>query len=125
MKVKLLIGDYIIIFLAILLTGFLFFVFPQFQTVKANYANIIQDGEIIKVVDLSTDQEFTIESDHGFNLVKVIDGTIGIIDSDCHNNVCIDAGFQELDGAVIVCLPHKLIIEVTSKKAGEVDGVSR
>jgi len=126
MKIKLLIGDYVIIAFSILLTIYLFFLYPQFGLEKAGYANVIQDGVVVKKIDLSIDQEYMLDNPYGYNVVKVLDGQIAVIES--HNNknqICVDMGYKDRDGSTIVCLPHNFIIEITSEKASEVDGVSR
>lgn len=81
------------------------------------YAVIQIDGKVYKEVPLSghhgTDV-IPIRTDDGYNLVVVKDDTIGIVEADCPDKICISEGFVSRPGATVVCLPHKLLIEVKS-----------
>ena len=90
-----------------------------------NDAAVIQvDGKIYKEVPLSGHQgteTIPIKTDHGYNLVVVKDDTIGIVEADCPDKICISEGFISRPGATVVCLPHKILIEVKSAGGGEPD----
>lgn len=76
----------------------------------AAYAEITSGGQILKIVDLRIDQEFTVETpDGGVNTVTVRDGKIGVTAANCPDHYCMDRGMCG-SGAQIVCLPNKLII---------------
>lgn len=65
---------------------------------------------------LDTDQEITVQTDLGKNVVRVEGGKVSVVDSDCPNHDCMHQG--AIDGSFgqqIVCLPHKLWIEVVEK----------
>ncbi len=122
---KLLIGDYLIIVFSIVLTIFLFIVYPQFNLEKASYANVVQDGKLVMVIDLSIDKEYRLESDYGYNIVNVENGKIAVIESYYNKNqICVKMGYKDRDGETIVCLPHNFFIEVISEKESDVDGVA-
>lgn len=78
-------------------------------------AVISVDGEVWDTVDLNAvteAYEFTVETDYGWNTVMVAPGNIRVIDADCPHQDCVKQGFIS-DGAIpIVCLPHKLVIEI-------------
>ena len=40
--------------------------------------------------------------------------SIGIIDADCRDKICIKSGFISKPGQLSVCLPHKLMVEIKS-----------
>lgn len=88
-------------------------------------AEISVEGKLYKVVPLTgEEQEFTIETDHGKNVVKVHDQGIEIIDADCPDKVCVDMPLAMKPGEMVVCLPHKIIIEVKGERKEEIDGLS-
>ncbi len=72
----------------------------------AGYAQIISQGEIVKTVSLSRDQEFTVA---GKNTVTVRDGKIAVTAADCPDGYCMKRGFCD-GGLDIVCLPNGLVI---------------
>lgn len=85
------------------------------------YATITIDGEIYKVINLNEnkDLEFMIKTSHGNNKVVVHDGGISIVEADCNDGVCVHQGVAKKRGDMIVCLPHKLIIEIGGADNGE------
>ena len=78
----------------------------------ASYAQIHSDGKLIKTVDLSIDQEFTV---NGHNTVTVKDGKIAVTWADCPDHYCIDRGFRA-GGTEIVCLPNRLVISFLAEQ---------
>lgn len=77
-------------------------------------AEIYQNGELIRVLPLSEDCEFTISCTEGSNTVTVRDGAIMISSADCPDKVCVKTGAISGGAVPIVCLPHRLEIRVKS-----------
>ena len=73
-------------------------------------AQISSNGQVVRIVDLSVDQEFTIETDTGRNVITVKDGKIAVTEASCPDHYCMARGFCS-KGAQIVCLPNRLVIE--------------
>ena len=82
-------------------------------------AQITSDGKIIRTVDLHIDQQFTVETDTGYNVVTVKDGKIAVTEANCPDHYCMARGFCS-KGAQIVCLPNKLVIDFLGE--AEIDG---
>ena len=49
------------------------------------------------------------------------DESIGVVEADCADHICIDEGFISRPGQTVVCLPHKVLIEVRSDDGDEPD----
>jgi hypothetical protein len=92
-------------------------------------ANIYVDGECIHCVDLSqvTETEtYTVEDDLGVNVIQIEPGRIRVLEADCPDQVCVDAGWLTDSAAPIVCLPHRLVIRLEGAGAeGGVDAVTQ
>lgn len=102
----------------------IFYMTGNDAAVDRTYAVIQVDGKVYKEVPLSGHQgtdTIPIKTDDGYNLVVVKDDTIGIVEADCPDKICIGEGFISRPGATVVCLPHKLLIEVKSAGGGEPD----
>lgn len=88
----------------------------------AKTAQIIQNGEVIRTVDLrnvSEPYEFEIISENGgTNTVRVENGKIGIIHASCPDKICVKQGFIANGVLPIVCLPNKLSVVVTGGSIG-------
>ena len=83
-------------------------------------AEIWSDNQLVRVVDLRTDQTFTVETADGYNVVTVENGKIAVMESNCPDKHCMHRGFCN-SGAAIVCLPHRFIIKFVGKT--EIDSV--
>ena len=79
------------------------------------YAEITVDGKMYKTVALSEhsgEEIFEIKTDDGINVVKIKDNKIGIIEADCPDQVCMNPEYIEKAGESLVCLPHKVMIQI-------------
>ena len=74
------------------------------------------DGAVYEL-PLSADQERTITTSLGTNVVVVQGGSVYVREADCDNQDCVHQGKIDAPGRQIICLPHKLWIEVVA--AGE------
>lgn len=87
-------------------------------------ARITRDGVLLEEIDLNeVDRPYTLifEDESGANTVSVEKGRIRISEADCPDQVCVNQGWIS-DGAVpIVCLPHRLMVEIVGG-GGELDG---
>lgn len=82
-------------------------------------AEIISHGEVVRIVELRIDQEFTVESpDGGYNTITVSGGKIAVTEASCPDHYCALRGFCS-GGADIVCLPNSLVIRFLGEQ--EVD----
>ena len=70
------------------------------------------DGEEYASLPLDTDAELLIESESGTNLLVISGGTASVVEADCPNQVCVETGAISSEGQLIVCLPHKVVIEI-------------
>lgn len=87
-------------------------------------ARITRDGVLLEEIDLNkVDQPYTLtfEDESGSNTISVERGRIRISEADCPDQVCVNQGWIA-DGTVpIVCLPHRLMVEIEGG-GGELDG---
>ncbi len=78
-------------------------------------AVVTVDGRETDRVDLAAVAapfERTYETERGWNTVRFSPGRVAVVDADCPGHDCIRQG-EIADGAVpIVCLPHRLVIEI-------------
>ena len=93
----------------------------------ASVARITQDGVLLEEIDLARvdrPYSFTLEYGGGSNTVSVEPGRIRVSQADCPDQVCVKQGYIS-DGTVpIVCLPHRLVIEIAGGGAEALDGAA-
>lgn len=74
---------------------------------------------MVQTIDINTlekQKEWKIYDKSGnYNLIEVLPGKIRIRDSDCHYKICVKEGWISQAGKILVCLPHKLIINIEGK----------
>lgn len=91
-------------------------------------ARIYQNKKLIYTINLNSVNEayrLTIVGDDGAeNIVEVRSGSIGIIEASCPDHICIDTGFIDNSSVPIVCLPNKIIIEISDKADNYIDAVA-
>ena len=93
----------------------------------ASLARIYQDGELIRTLDLSAITEpytFTVESKTGTNVIAVEEGRVRVSEADCPDGSCIRQGWADSRAVTIVCLPHRLVIEIVRGEPPEYDAVA-
>lgn len=79
---------------------------------------VIQDADgNTFAMPLSKDDVLTVASSAGTNVVEVQSGKVRVSEADCPNQDCVDQGWISSAGQQIVCLPHKLVVNITDKDA--------
>ena len=78
-------------------------------------------GEKTQEYPLDDNIEVKLETEDGYNILKIEDGKADVISADCYSNDCVHQKKISKNGEMIVCLPHKLVIEITSHEASEND----
>ena len=73
------------------------------------------DGEIFGEYTLSQNQVIAIVGQQGSNQLVIADGSAYMAKADCPDKYCIQHHPISKQHEVIVCLPHKLVVEVLGK----------
>lgn len=106
---------WIIIFAAALAVCAGAFIALKYLAPEGTVARISIDGELLETVDLSRVTEaydIDIDTEFGHNTVHVEPGAISVTDADCPDGICVRQGKLTTAGVPIVCLPHRLVIEI-------------
>lgn len=76
---------------------------------------------------INKDQIYKIPVQDGENIMQIKDGKVTMKKADCRDQICADHKPIEKSGETIVCLPHKVVIEIKSEngKEQELDGVTQ
>lgn len=91
----------------------------QEAAAAVKYAKITVDGEHYRTIALGgADQEIVIHTSRGRNALKVSQGGISMIDADCPDELCIAMGRVSVVGGKIVCLPHRVFVEIVAGEGG-------
>jgi len=71
-------------------------------------------NEIYKEIALTpeTNEEFTVITEYGYNIVNISNSEVRITEADCDDQICVQYIPANDKGDIIVCLPHKVIVEI-------------
>lgn len=115
------IKKWIVIFAAVLIMCAAAFLVLRMTGERGNIAVIRVDGEVYKKIDLNTvavAYDMEIETEFGYNKINIAPDGISVVKADCRDHICIDQGKVSTEGVPIVCLPHRLTIEI---EGGDID----
>ncbi|MDE6219003.1 MAG: NusG domain II-containing protein [Lachnospiraceae bacterium] len=77
------------------------------------------DGVFYGAYSLSEDQSISIDGEFGHNRLVIEDGSAYMADADCPDKYCMDYKPVSKGGETIICLPHKLVVEVTGTREAQ------
>lgn len=106
---------WIIIFAALFVVCCGVFLLLKFTGEQGNIADIYIDGELYEKIDLNAvtvPYDIELETDFGYNKIHVEHGAISVTEADCPDHICIEQGRISDDGIPIICMPHRLVIQI-------------
>lgn len=110
---------WIVIFIMLCIICAVIWLWRNHSTGNFKKAEIIQNGQVIRTIDLfavTEPYEIVVEDGNGgLNTVRVENGRIAVSDANCPDKVCVNQGFIENGVVPIVCLPHKLVVSITGE----------
>lgn len=92
---------------------------------RGSKITITVDGQLYGTYALREPQEIPIELEGRIaNVIVIENGSAYMKDADCPDKLCMHQGAIFRDRQTIVCLPHKLVVEVVGGKKEEYDSIS-
>ena len=111
MNKKKLTGDLLLIF-ALLLVGCILFLAIRLSRSEGRTALVTVNGERVAEYSLSEDGEYSING--GTNILIISDGKAYLKEASCPDKLCVNQGKISLSGERIVCLPNKVMVEISA-----------
>lgn len=119
-------GDVIIVLL-LMIGSFIplgVFTYRQAQADENRLQVVVEaDGEVVKVFDLVDDGEtetFVYHDEDGHENVIVRNGlSVTMQEANCGDQVCVRMNAVDAAGETILCLPHRVLVEVKSDEPVE------
>ena len=116
------IGDYAIL---LIITGLIAFLFSRFISGNSSDSRVEVTGRAFqKYYDIHEDRVINVEGPLGSTTVIIEDDGVRVEDSPCREKICIKMGKKKRVGEQIVCVPNRVIVEITGENE-TVDGISR
>ncbi len=107
--------DCILIGAVLLLTILTALAAAFFQKDAGQTVRILTDGKLYAKYSLTDDQVIMIEGQYGYNKIVIENGTAYVEDADCPDKYCMKYKPISRGNETIVCLPHRLVVEITGK----------
>lgn len=107
-----------------LLAGLLCLAVLKFTGQSGSYVKATVEGEEIGIYDLSKDQviDLPFENHDYSNQMVIKDGRVSMQEANCADKICVNHQPISKDGETIVCLPHKLVLEIVDDGEKENEG---
>lgn len=110
----------------LLLSGILLTVGIYLFSKTGESVRITIDGAVYGTYSLNEDREIPVERDGAvINVIRIENGSVRMEQATCPDALCIRQGAISRERQTIVCLPHKLVVEVYGTHEQEYDTVSQ
>lgn len=110
---------------AIGIVATLFLAIPHLNGDLSETVIINQDGKIYGEYPLYNDAVIPVYYElGGYNLILVSEGEVSVTDADCPDKLCVKQRAVSKNGESIICLPHKLVVQISSKEESDLDAVT-
>jgi len=116
----------LILFGGIFIIALVVIVIINFTKTEGDKIVIIKDGKVYETLDLNKNTTFTIKEDNGaYNTITIQDGWVSMTEADCPDKICVKHSKIHYNGESIVCLPHKLVVEIHNGENNDVDIIAK
>ena len=118
-------GGLIVVY--VLITALMAFAALTMKNTQIDYdAKVLQiqvDGKVVNEVALPVAEKQTIpiKTKRGYNLVVIEKDQVFIQEADCPDLICTHATPIHQIGDLLVCLPHKLVLEIKGRALKKID----
>ncbi len=130
MKKKKLKNDVIVLLSAVLAAVLIWIGYILTNNGRADMVVVRRDGQVVGSYPLSEERLDRITfGENEYNLLQISGGSVSIISADCPDQICVNHKPISGKGESIICLPHKLVVEITSRESvaeerGEPDAIT-
>ncbi|MDD6212093.1 MAG: NusG domain II-containing protein [Clostridiales bacterium] len=93
---------------------------------QGNQVVVYIDGTETARYSLEEDLVTEIESEKGGkNTLTIANGEASVTEANCPDGLCVHQSSISYDGQTIVCLPHRVVVEIQGEEEMDVDGIAR
>ena len=105
--------DIIIIAALLLCAGALYLISQVSLSAEASTVVVTLDGKEVLRRPLAMENTYEIAQEDGsLNIIAVKDGAVFMQEANCRDGLCIRQGKMKNGAKTIVCLPHKLVVQL-------------
>ncbi|MEE3440121.1 NusG domain II-containing protein, partial [Ruminococcus sp.] len=104
--------DIILVVSLLVVAGIVFLIF-NINNKSGKTVVITENGSTYGTYSLSENKVIDIKTDLGHNKVVIKDSKVHMEEADCPDKYCVDKGEISKTNESLICLPHKLVVEIT------------
>ncbi len=104
--------DLILVISLLVVAGIVFLIF-NINNKSGKTVVITENGSTYGTYSLSENNIIDIKTNLGHNKVVIKDGKVHMEEADCPDKYCVDKGNISKTNESLICLPHKLVVEIT------------
>lgn len=94
------------------------FLLLNFLSTEGAEAKVTVDGSVFGTYPLDRDAKIVISSENGTNTLIIENGSAYVENASCPDKLCEKMHAVSRSGESIVCLPNKVVIEITGREDG-------
>ena len=118
-------GDWLIIASALVLSVALAVrVWLPGRADEARVAKVYRDSQLVAELPMDEDGEYELSYDGYENVISVHAGRVSMARANCPDGYCVRQGAISHGGESIICLPHRLVIELDTGEESGLDAIT-
>jgi hypothetical protein len=91
---------------------------------KGSIVVVKVDGAVVSELPISEDTELVVDGyQGGTNRIIIRNREAFVCEADCPDALCVKTGKISRAGETVVCLPHRVVVEIKGKDSRSDDGV--
>ncbi len=98
--------------------------YQQIDVKGQNKIEITVDGEVYDIIPLTRDMEDVSREVQGFigtTYIEISGSRARVTFSDCPDKICVHSSWINKPGQMIVCLPNRVVVQMTSDMEQDID----
>lgn len=113
--------DILLIIVILLIAGAGYVLLNVSDNYKDENNNVVirVEGKIYGTYPLNKNKEIIIDVKKGYNKIEIKNGYVYMKDADCPDKYCVEQGRKSRAGSTIVCLPHKVTVQINAVQSGK------
>lgn len=116
--------DLLIVGLLLIISGCIWIFIIKYNHADGNEVEVYVDDKLVNTFSLTKNQEYKIDSEYGFNILKIDNGKVWICKASCKNHICMEHNKISHNGESIICLPNHLVIRIINgERSPKIDAI--
>ena len=86
---------------------------------STGYVQVYREDSLIKTYQINQNGKYEIKTGNDINQIIIENGSVSMKDANCPDKLCVRQGTITKNGESIICLPHKLVVKISSEEGRE------